>query len=293
MAAASVSAVIVNYNGGTLLERCVLKLLASGNPALERVIVSDNGSTDHSLSAIRSIAKADTRVEIIENGANIGFAAANNRALPQVTGDYVLFINPDCIVEAATISRMVEVMELNPQAGMAGCLVRNPDGTEQRGCRRNLPTPASALERVLKFELLFPRRLSGFDLTGTPMPSGPVEVEAISGAFMFVRKRALDTVGPMDEEYFLHCEDLDWCMRFNQAGWKILFVPDAIATHAQGSSSRTAPVAVEFHKHRGMIRYYRKFHRQRYPRALLWLVTAGVWLRFVAKAVWLKLKKSL
>jgi GT2 family glycosyltransferase len=293
MTVVPVSAVVVNYNGGALLERCVLAVLASDYPLIACVVVSDNGSTDGSLRAIQAIANTDSRVKLIENGANIGFAAANNRALPLITGDYVLFVNPDCIVEPATISRMAEVMELNPKAGMAGCLVRNPDGTEQRGCRRNLPTPATALERVLKFDLLFPGRVSGFDLAGTPMPPWPVEVEAISGAFMFVRKRALDAVGPMDEEYFLHCEDLDWCMRFNQAGWKILFVPDAKATHAQGASSHAAPIAVEFHKHRGMLRYYRKFHRQRYPLLLLWLVAVAVWLRFIAKAAWLKLKTSL
>ncbi len=293
MSAAPLSAVIVNYNGGALLERCVLAVMASDYPAIERIIISDNASADDSLRAIRSLAKTDARVRVIENGANIGFAAANNRALPCVAGDYLLFVNPDCVIEAGTLSRMAAVMDANPDAGMAGCLVLNTDGSEQRGCRRNLPTPWSALARVFKFNLLFPGRATGFDLTGMPLPAAPAEVEAISGAFMFVRKSALDAVGPMDEAYFLHCEDLDWCMRFRQAGWKILFVPDARATHVGGASSQTAPVAVEFHKHRGMLRYYRKFHGARYPLALLWLVTVGVWLRFIAKASWISLKAAL
>jgi GT2 family glycosyltransferase len=172
---------------------------------------------------------------------------------------------------------------------MAGCLLCNPDGSEQRGGRRRLPTLSTAFERVLKFNRLFPGRQSGFDLAGTPLPAEPVEVEAISGAFMFVRKAGLDAVGAMDEGYFLHCEDLDWCMRFKLAGWKILFVPDVRVTHAQGSSSRNTPVAVEYHKHRGMLRYYRKFHRSTYPLVLFWLVTLAVWSRFAAKAVWLTL----
>lgn len=292
MPAGTVSVVIVNYNGGALLERCVLAVLASDYPALEHVIVSDNGSDDGSLLAVLALAKTDTRVNVIENGANLGFAAANNRALPLATSDYILFLNPDCVIEAGTLSRMMTAMALHPEAGMAGCLICNPDGSEQRGCRRYLPTPATALARVLKINDLLPGRGWGFDLTGTPLPPGPVEVEAISGAFMFVRKAALDAVGPMDEDYFLHCEDLDWCMRFRQAGWHILFVPDTKVTHAQGASSRSAPVTVELHKHRGMLRYYRKFHRHRYPRVLFWLVTAAVWLRFAAKASWIKLKPS-
>jgi GT2 family glycosyltransferase len=285
---ATISAVIVNYNGGTLLGRCVQSVLNSARTSIERVIISDNASTDGSLQILREEVH-DDRVQIIENGDNIGFAAANNRALPSATGDYFLFVNPDCVLDTATVARMIEVMQQNPQAGMAGCLLCNPDGSEQRGGRRRLPTPSTALERVVKWNRLFPARQSGFDLAGTPLPAAPVEVEAISGAFMFVRKTALDAVGAMDEGYFLHCEDLDWCMRFKLAGWKILFVPDVRVTHAQGSSSRNTPVAVEYHKHRGMLRYFRKFHRSRYPLALFCLVTLAVWLRFAAKAVWLTL----
>jgi GT2 family glycosyltransferase len=292
MKAAPLSVVIVNYNAGALLERCLLAIFASDYPAIAQVIVSDNGSSDGSLGAIRDLAKTEARITIIENGANIGFAAANNRALLLVSGAYVLFLNPDCVVEPTTISRTVATMDLHPEAGMAGCLVQNRDGSEQRGCRRKLPTPASALARVFQFDRLFPGRGYGFDLTGTPLPTEPVVVEAISGAFMLVRKCALDAVGALDEGYFLHCEDLDWCMRFNRAGWKILFVPGAKAMHVQGASGDSAPVGVELHKHRGMLRYYKKFHRDHYPLPLFWLVTAGVWLRFAAKAAWLKLKAS-
>lgn len=290
MPAAAVSVVIVNYNAGALLERCVRAVLASAYPAIVRVIVSDNGSVDGSLAAIKAIAHADARVQTIENEANPGFAAANNRALPLAIGDYVLFLNPDCIVEPETIARMAAAMDRDADAGMAGCLLRNPDGTEQRGCRRRMPTPASALARVLLLDRLLPRRFAGFDLTGAALPAQASAIEAISGAFMFVRQTALAAVGPLDEGYFLHCEDLDWCQRFADAGWKILFVPDAVATHAQGSSGNTNPVAVEWHKHRGMLRFYRKFQRGRYPLPMLWLVGLGVSLRFLLVAALLTLR---
>jgi hypothetical protein len=128
-------------------------------------------------------------------------------------------------------------------------------------------------------------------LLGTPLPDRPVEVEAISGAFMLVRRSALEKVGPLDEGYFLHCEDLDWCMRFKQAGYQILFVPDVVVSHVKGGCSVNRPVFVEWHKHKGMIRFYRKFFRQRYPGVLMGLVFAAVWARFLVKAIVLTLKQ--
>lgn len=290
---AKAGVIMVNYNGAELVIRCVRAALASS--AIELVvIVSDNGSRDGSEAALRNLSAADLRVRVVENGANLGFAAGCNRALEKLDPaiEFVLFLNPDCLVGPGTIARMIEVMLAHPQAGMAGCLVTNADGSEQKGCRRRLPTPGSALVRVLKLDRLFPQRFAGFDLTGTPLPDGPVEVEAISGAFMFVRRRALDTVGPLDEGYFLHCEDLDWCVRFARAGWKILFVPDVSATHLQGASSKAVPVRVEWHKHRGMLRFYSRFEREKHGWPLHVLVVIAVTLRFALKAVWLTARRA-
>ena len=117
-----------------------------------------------------------------------------------------------------------------------------------------------------------------------PLPERPVEVEAISGACMMARREAVDDVGLWDEGYFLHCEDLDWCMRFRSKGWKILFVPSARVTHYLGVSSKSRPVFVEWHKHKGMMRFYRKFFKRQYPLGLMGLVAVGVWLRFVLVA---------
>ena len=150
-----------------------------------------------------------------------------------------MLLNPDCVIEPTTIETVLAAIEEHPRAGMAGCLLTNPDGGEQAGCRRMLPTPGRAFVRAFGL-----RQLSGklktwvgrsgpgdFVLAGEPLPPGPAEVEAISGAFMLVRRRAIDVVGLLDEDYFLHCEDLDWCHRFREAGYPILFVPNAKALH--------------------------------------------------------------
>jgi GT2 family glycosyltransferase len=103
---------------------------------------------------------------------------------------------------------------------------------------------------------------------------------------MLIRREALQDVGSLDEGYFLHCEDLDWCMRFRKKGWKILFVADARVVHHRGVCSRSRPVFVEWHKHKGMMRFYRKHFRHQYPGMLMWLVGTGVWLRFALLAAY-------
>ncbi|NEV63896.1 glycosyltransferase family 2 protein [Thiorhodococcus minor] len=278
-----VSVIVVNYNAGALLGQCVTAALGSDIPV--EVIVSDNGSTDESLERLRQAWSEDSRLAVIENGANLGFAKANNKALPQTGADYLLFLNPDCLVAPETLGLVQAFLERHPEVGMAGCLVLDPDGSEQVACRRSIPDPWIALKRILHLDRLGQgsagRRLNH---NRAPLPEGPIEVEAISGSFMMVRRTALDAVGPLDEGYFLHCEDLDWFVRFHQAGWKIALVPKARVTHYKGSCSTSTPIAVERHKHQGMARFFRKHQARRYPRPFGWLVLVGIRLHFWLKA---------
>lgn len=288
----AVTVVIVNFNAGTILLDCVKSALDSTVPV--KVIVADNGSSDDSIANLKTLLGRDPRLTVKENAENLGFAKANNRVLGLVEGEYVLLLNPDCVIKPNTLAHMMAVMNEHPSAGMAGCLIRNLDGSEQRGCRRSVPTPWRSLAQVTGLNMLFPGvpRFQSFNQTNTSLPEKPVYIEAISGAFMFVRRKALAEVGPLDEGYFMHCEDLDWCMRFEKKGWKILFVPDAEITHAHGVSSAGRPVRVEWHKSRGMIRFYRKFFRDEYNVFLFYLVIIGVWARFVAVSMLALLRKK-
>jgi GT2 family glycosyltransferase len=112
------------------------------------------------------------------------------------------------------------------------------------------------------------------------LPAAPIDVEAISGACMLVKREALDDAGAWDEGYFLHCEDLDWCRQFAEHGWRVVFVPDALVYHEKGVSSRARPLFVEWHKHRGMLRFYRKWQARDRSLMMTALVTAGIWARF-------------
>lgn len=280
-----VSIAVVNFNGGPILADAVAAVLASTTSV--EISLVDNGSRDGSIAQVRRRCGHDPRLRIIENGRNLGFTSASNLALKQATGEFILLLNPDCIVQPDTLTQVLSVMEQQPDIGMAGCLLRNRDGTEQAGCRRAVPTPWRTVVRVLHLNKVFPRhpRFRNFLLNHEPLPQEPVLVEAISGAFMLVRRNAMEQVGLLDEGYFLHCDDLDWCMRFRQAGWKILFVPQVEAVHHKGVCSGAHPVFVLWHKHKGMVRFYRKFFRHQYPLPLMAAVVTAVWLRFGVLAV--------
>ncbi len=274
---AVISTIIVNYNAGEFLRSCVDSLLNC--PLETEVIVVDNASTDDSLDALAGL----PNVQIIKNATNVGFATACNIGIRVASAPFLLFLNPDCFFEPDTLIRLLEAMRFVERVGMVGGLLVNPDGTEQAGGRRAIPTPWRSFVRAFglaRFADRWPRLFFDFHLHKQPLPNHNIEVEAISGACMMVRREAIQDVGEWDERYFLHCEDLDWCMRFRQKGWKILFVPSARVTHALGVSSRSRPIFVEWHKHKGMIRFYRKFFRRQYPALLMGLVIVGVWLRF-------------
>jgi GT2 family glycosyltransferase len=287
-----VSVIIVNYNGGTLLTECVQSVLLSTLPLW--VYVVDNASVDHSFSNLKEQLPPDAPVTMIQNSENRGFAAAVNQVLSQVQTDYSVILNPDCLLQADTVQQFCAVLDQEEYRtyGMAGGLVRNPDGTEQAGCRRAIPSPWRALVRVLHLNRWFPQqsRFDNFVLTEHPLPNQPIAIEGISGACMVVRREAVAQVGLMDEQYFLHCEDLDWFMRFGEAGWPILFIPHINIVHIKGACSQREPLRVLWYKHRGMIRFYKKFFRRRYPLVLYWGVATAVWLRFGLLAVPLTLR---
>jgi len=284
----TLSTIIVNYNAGPLLRKCVDSLLAC--PLDIEIIVVDNASSDVSLDGLEDL----SQVRVIRNPANVGFAAACNIGVRASSAPFLLFLNPDCFFQRGTITLLLAVLQPGDRVGMVGGLLVNEDGTEQGGGRRAVPTPWRSVVRALglqRFANRWPKLFYDFHLHKQPLPDSPIEVEAISGACMLVKRDVMEDVGLWDEGYFLHCEDLDWCMRFRQKGWKILFVPDARISHALGACSQSRRVFVEWHKHKGMLRFYRKFFRHQYPGVLMGVVTVGVWLRFGLAAVYLTARR--
>ncbi|MDP2795170.1 MAG: glycosyltransferase [Sulfurisoma sp.] len=280
-----VSVIIVSFNSGPLLIECVRSVLASSLPV--RIIVSDNGSSDCSVEPLEDLAATERRLVVIRNQANLGFARGNNVAIPFADGEFILFLNPDCLLEASTLERMVAALRANPRAGMAGCRILNPDGSEQAGCRRRLPTPRHALAMGLSPSIWFGlRKHGGILMTDEPLPALPEAVDAISGAFMLVTREALDALGSFDDGYFMHWEDLDYCQRFKLNGREIVFVPGVEVLHFKGRSSHSRPFRVEWHKHAGIARFFRKYYfHSVWHLPLLALVALGVAVRFAGRAI--------
>jgi len=275
----TVSLIIVNYNASECIVACVLSALNQ----VDEVIVVDNASSDDSLAQLKAVFPGDRRLKIVRNGKNLGFAAGCNIGAQASAGSHLFFLNPDCVLTADSVKRLLRVLDDDPDVGMVGGLLLNPDGTEQAGGRRAVPTPWRSFVRAFglsRFADRWPRLFFDFHLHKQPLPTHPIEVEAISGACMLVNRAAIQSVGHWDEGYFLHCEDLDFSMTLRGRGWKIMFVPEARIIHDKGGCSRSRPLFVEWHKHRGMMRFYSKFFKHQYPGPLMWLVALGIWLRF-------------
>lgn len=288
-----IDVVIVNFNAGNILCDCVGSALQSNLTA--RVTVVDNMSTDRSLETMLAFHGEDCRTFVYRNTYNAGFARASNIAAVESDAPYLLFLNPDCIVMPGTLERLVKVLDERPSYGMCGCLIRDPNGHEQSGSRRVIPDPWISLGYFLSARKALPEvfGLKRLNLTLDPLPSAPMEVEAISGALMLVRRTALADVGMLDDGYFLHCEDLDWFVRFRQRGWAICFVPDVYATHYKGVCSATHPLRVQWHKHRSMVRFFRKFQSQNHTFLFNWLVISGIWLHFSLALMRTALRKQI
>lgn len=271
----AIGVVIVNYNTGAYLARCVRAVLDSDTAV--RVLVVDNASSDDSLKKLRATLPDDTGVGILKNPGNLGYARACNQGAAQLDGETLVFLNPDCEVQTDTLAALRDVLAADPGAGLAGALILNPDGREQRGTRRRLPTPGRALTTFTGLEKT---GLGGVNLGGAPMPDAPLPVEAVSGALLCLRREAFEAVGGFDPGYFLHAEDLDLFARLAAAGWGVLFVPAARAVHALGVSSASAPLKTWWHKHAGMQRFYRAHLAPDQSIVTRGLVTAGIWLRW-------------
>lgn len=278
---AYISIIIVNYNASHYLKQCVDSIFEYSKSA--EVIVIDNASSDNSLALLNKSHSNNPKLHVHQSKLNIGFAKACNIGTHQASGQYILYLNPDCVLDKNTLSFLVNCLNSEVDIGMTGALLLNSDGTEQAGGRRAVPTPWRSFVRAFGLFRLgkrYPKLFSDFLLHRDPLPEGPITVEAISGACMMVKREALDDVGLFDEGYFMHCEDLDWCMRFRQNQWKILFVPQAKVVHFKGICSDKRPVFIEWHKHKGMMRFYRSFFKQQYPGILMWIVGVGIWFRF-------------
>ena len=257
----SLAVVIVSHGQPDLVRSCLRSL--QRHPASEglEVWVVDSGSLDETPDVV---AREFPEARLLRCG-NVGFSHANNLALRQTGAAHALLLNPDTEVFEGTLDRCIERLEAEPGIGVVGCKLLLPNGELDHACKRSFPTPLSALAHFsgIGRRAGAPGALSQYRATHLG-DDEPGDVDAVNGAFMLARMAAVRDVGLLDEGYWLYMEDLDWCKRFWEAGWRVFYEPAASALHVKGASSggrRRARQEIAFH--RGMGRFYRKFYAGR------------------------------
>ncbi len=236
------SIIIVSYNVKEFLRGAiasVLRSLAAGNIVGE-IIVVDNDSSDGSAAMVRS---EFPEVQLHALNENLGFGRANNLALAQTKGTFMLLLNPDTILGEETLSTMLAFMRSHPEAGLAGCKLLNGDGTFQLSCRRGFPTPWASFTKLFGLASLFPnsKLFARYNLTYLPIDA-TYEVDALGGAFMMLSRDAWNQTHGFDEDFFMYGEDIDLCFRAKQAGFKVYYVNTTATVHFKGESTRRSAI---------------------------------------------------
>ncbi len=277
----SLEVAIVSHGGEELLRRCLRSLAAHPPAGVEmRITVVDSGSPD---STPDMVAREFPEVRLARRG-NIGFSAANNLVLRESEAEAVLLLNPDTEVYAGTLDAALARLGAEERIGMVGVKLVRETGELDHACKRSFPTPLGALAHFTGIGRTDGAAAALSQYRATHLGDDePGEVDAVNGAFMLCRTAAVREVGLLDEGYWLYMEDLDWCHRFWDAGWKVFYEPAGVALHVKGASSgarRAARQEIAFH--RGMGRFYRRFDAPSHNPALNAAVYAGIGAKLAA-----------
>jgi GT2 family glycosyltransferase len=265
------SVVIVNYQTFELTKNTIDSILEYDYPFSVEIFVVDNASSDDSLSRLQEYFK--DKVKFIASKHNNGFAAGNNQALRQASGKYQLLLNSDTIVWENTLENIYNYMENHADVGACGCRVLLENGELDKACKRSFPNVKNSFFRL--FHIPTNSKDDNYNLTDLP-DDEVYEIDCLTGAFMFMRKEALDKVGFLDETFFMYGEDIDLCYRIKHGGWKIIYYGKSKITHLKGASSKKQKSKLIYEFYRAMYIYYKKHHASESLFIVNWVVYAGI-----------------
>jgi N-acetylglucosaminyl-diphospho-decaprenol L-rhamnosyltransferase len=269
---------IVSYRCRDHLRACLASLRSHPPSRAVGVHVVDNGSRDGTAEMVRS---EFPHVRLTAAAENLGFSAATNLAIRSGDAEYVLALNPDTRVTNGALEALLALMDERPEVGICGCRLELEDGSLDHAAKRSFPTPLSALGHFTGIGRRADARGRLAAYRAPDVEAGPVD--AVNGAFMLIRRAALDEVGLFDEGYWMYMEDLDLCYRFAQAGWVTWYEPSVTATHVKaGSSGRNRTFRLNRAFHYGMFRFYRKHYASRRNRLVNAAVYAGIFAKLLA-----------
>jgi N-acetylglucosaminyl-diphospho-decaprenol L-rhamnosyltransferase len=269
------SVIVVNYNAARFLERCLSSLEATLQAISHEVCVVDNASTDGSADLIR---RQFPGVRLIINEQNLGFAAAINIGLTNTSGEYVLWLNPDSEVLNSGVNELIDYLDLHQSVGVVGARIVDPDGAVQLSCR-SFPSYKTALfNRYSVLTRIFPNNRHSSEYLQTAFDHSDVrEVDWVSGACLLHRRVLIEQIGRPDERFFMYSEDVDFCLRAKQAGFKVVYHPGMQVLHHIGGSSRQLRRRCIRERHRSMWLYYSKHFGRNILKDLI--VTGAIWCR--------------
>ena len=251
-----ISIIIVNYNTKNYLLNCVNSIFESMYRGSFEVIVVDNNSCDNSIKLIED----NNKVDIIKNNDNLGFSKAVNMGLKKSLGKYVCILNPDTVLDINSLEILFDYMEEEIDVACVSPKIINSDGTFQISCKRSLPKIKNSFFKLTAIDRLFPNSVffSSYNLLYLDEDISH-QVEVISGACMFIRRKTFESVGYFDESFFLYGEDIDYCHRMSDLKMKVVYYPSSKVTHFKGVSAQSRPYKVISEFHNSMIKYYNKY----------------------------------
>lgn len=269
------SIIIVNYKTLELTSDCIDSIIKGNTKGLDyEIIVVDNASGDGSIEALQSQFPV---VKAIKNQENLGFSKANNLGMKMATGEFILLLNSDTIVEQNTLRGAHDFIKDHKHIGALGCKILLPSGKLDAACKRSFPTPMNGIYHSLHLDDASPEsiRFGAYNLTYVD-ENKTCSIDCIMGAFMMVPRKVIDDVGMLDEDYFMYGEDVDWCYRIKNAGYQVMYYPEVRIFHhkkASGIEKRNPKVIAAFYD--SMSIFYNKHYQNKYSKLTRWCVITG------------------
>lgn len=280
-----ISVVMVSYMTGPALFEAIAAVM--DDPDIIELVLVDNGNDVQTRRKLSSWQARYNRLRLIQGHGNIGFSKANNLGAGFAVGDFLLFLNPDAILSVGAARKLAQCGKGHSRPWAAGAMLRLINGKEQRGARRGMLTPLSAL---ISFTPLYKLPLfQSIHQENRPLPETPTEIPVVSGACMMMNRSTFNQLEGFDEDYFLHVEDIDLCRRIGEMDGSVFFVPDAEVTH-YGSTSRVRRHTVEWEKAKGFVIYFRKHAKTPLRRFAALLISPLIVLAIMGRAAWISLR---
>lgn len=271
------SIIIVNYNVKHFLQQCLQSVYKSIGDLGVEIIVVDNNSVDKSIEMLR---EHFPKLKLIINDKNVGFAKANNQAIKQAKGNYILLLNPDTVIQEDTLIKTISFLEQNKKAGALGVKMLDGNGLFLPESKRSLPSPASAFYKIFGLSKLFPNSKTFGQYHLNYLNNNEVhEVDVLSGAFFMTRKKILDEIGLLDERFFMYGEDIDLSYRIQKMGYKNYYVPITSIIHYKGESTKKTSVNYIITFYKAMILFVKKHYKQQNANPLIFLIQLAILLR--------------